>query len=566
MNTSLFDRSPRPGPTGNRRGDGGRDIAVHDDVLVVDEVDLVEVVDGSSGRLRRSWVQRGILAINLCLIGVSLLLALVLNYGYQRTASINRVALARNLTALPSDVEPGERVLNILLVGSDSSAGLDDDDPVQAGREGERFGDVIIVAHVDERTRDVALLSFPRDLWVPIAGTSSSDRINRAFVIGGPGALIDTLESEFQLPIHHYVNVDFAGFQGLVDAVGSVAVPFPEPARDWNVAAKPKPRTQTGFIVEGAGCHALDGPTALAYVRSRYYQTQNAAGEWITDPTSDFGRIQRQQDFLRRLAQTAIDRGARNPFVLNDLLDAALANVAIDEELTPQLILDLAIAFRTFEPGDLETFSIPVVDAEINGNQVLQAVESETTPILNLFKGASFDDPSTLSVTIITSERPNDLTVEAVELLQDALEDQGIQPRRSTRGTVAPGVRVVHGPDGGETADQIGLMVEETIGVTPGVDVSDGRLHTRAVEVVVEVPEPVASAEQSSPAPSPDDGASRSEPSPNAINSGGGVGEVTQTTPPFEGVPKATPNIANGPDQSDAAVQSERTDERALSC
>ncbi len=527
--------------------------------------------DTSTGNVRRSWGQRGILAINLALIGVSLLLAFLLNYGYQRTASINRVALDRNLTAVPEGVEPGERVLNVLLVGSDSSAGLDADDPVQTGREGERFGDVIIVAHVDERSGDIALLSFPRDLWVPIAGANTSDRINRAFVVGGPGALIDTLENEFGLPIHHYVNVDFAGFQGLVDAVGAVTVPFESAARDWNVAAKPVPRSQTGFYVGEAGCHSLDGQTALAYVRSRYYQTQDENGEWITDPTSDFGRIGRQQDFLRRLAQAAIDRGARNPFVLNNLLDATLSNVAIDHELTPQLILDLGLAFRSFDPQDLETYSIPVVDAEIDGNQVLQEVQAQSDPILSLFQGAEFDDPSTILVAVVTPERPDERTDQAVEVIVASLEDAGFNVRRDQRKTVAEGMRIVHGPNGAPSSELVMAVLGDGAGAVatgPSFTVNGGaeRLHPRSIEVVVNLNVDASTGEQTSPSTSAAADAASANDQTNRQTAGSTVGEVPQPDPSEPGSAIASPNRDKEPVQSGAAVESKESDGQVLSC
>ncbi|MEL6985125.1 MAG: LCP family protein, partial [Actinomycetota bacterium] len=352
-------------------------------------------------RRGRTWQQRGVIALNVALILSSLGAAFLLNYGYGRAASINRVALGRSLTAVPEGQEPGERVMNILLVGSDSSANLDEDDPIQIGRQGERFGDVIIVAHIDERSGNMALLSLPRDLWVEIGDTGRESRINRAFVDGGPATLIETIENEFDIPIHHYVNVDFAGFQGLVSAIGSVDVYFEQPARDWNVNAKPEPRSQTGFLMPVAGCHSLDPETALAYVRSRYYQTQNGDGDWVTDPTSDLGRIRRQQDFLRRVLKRAIDVGARNPFVLRDLIDTGLENVAIDQRLTPQLLLDLGMAFRSFDPSQLQTYSFPAVDGQVGRNQVLLPLEDEAEPVLELFRGAPFDDPYTVGLTVI---------------------------------------------------------------------------------------------------------------------------------------------------------------------
>lgn len=351
-------------------------------------------------------MQRGVLALNIVLIVASLGAAYLLNYGYGRAASINRVALGRSLTTVPADQEPGERVMNILLVGSDSSAGLDEADPIQNGRQGERLGDVIIVAHIDERSGGIALLSLPRDLWVEIGDTGRQSRINQAFLVGGPATLIETVEAEFDIPIHHYVNVDFAGFQGLVSAVGSVDVWFDTPARDWNVNARPEPRSQTGFLVDTAGCHSLDPETALSYVRSRYYQTRDADGRWVTDPTADLGRIRRQQDFLRRVIKRAIDLGARNPFVLRDLVDTGLENVAIDQQLTPQMLVDLGMAYRGFDPSQLQTYSLPAVDGQVGRNRVLLPVDDAAEPVLELFRGVPFDDPDTVQVTVRVGPDP----------------------------------------------------------------------------------------------------------------------------------------------------------------
>ncbi len=437
---------------------------------------------------RRSWLQRAVLLLNAVLIMVALAVAGGLLYGYRQAAGISRIALDRNLTPVPSDAAPGERVLNILLVGSDSSAGLDPDDPVQIGRQGERFGDVIIIAHLDERTGDVALLSIPRDLWLPISGANREARVNRAFELGGPGALIDTIEDQLAVPIHHYVNVDFAGFKGLVEAVGSVEVYFETPARDWNVAAKPEPRSQTGFFVGEAGCHSLDPEMALAYVRSRYYQTQDADGDWTTDPTSDFGRIRRQQDFLRRLLQKAIDQGARNPFVLNDLVDTGLDNVAIDQELTPQLLLDLGSAFQSFQPDELQAYSIPAADATIDGNQVLLPRLDEAEPILRLFRGIGFDHPSTVPVTVATTEATSAADVALAQRLVTGLRDAGFTVEVEERADAPGGIRLVHGPDGVHAATLAATAVGEVVGEAleePAVVGENSRVVGRRVEVVI---------------------------------------------------------------------------------
>lgn len=443
-------------------------------------------------RRGRTWQQRGVIALNVVLILSSLGAAFLLDYGYGRAASINRVALGRSLTAVPDDQEPGERVMNILLVGSDSSANLDEDDPIQIGRQGERFGDVIIVAHIDERSGSMALLSLPRDLWVEIGDTGRESRINRAFVDGGPATLIETIENEFDFPIHHYVNVDFAGFQGLVSAIGSVDVYFDQPARDWNVNATPVPRSQTGFLVPVAGCHSLDPETALAYVRSRYYQTQNADGEWITDPTSDLGRIRRQQDFLRRVLKRAIDVGARNPFVLRDLIDTGLENVAIDQRLTPQLLLDLGMAYRSFDPNQLQTYSFPAVDGQVGRNLVLLPLDDEAEPILELFRGAPFGDASTIGLTVVADPEADART--AVTALRSAghavtIDDVG------TTTTANPGIVVRHGVDGVHAAE----LVAGALGGAVAIE-QVGGLSGRSVVVAIG-PDPVAGPEAEVAAP-----------------------------------------------------------------
>ncbi len=437
------------------------------------------MIERVTPRLKRTWGQRGIIMMNLVLIMLALGAAALLNYGYGRAASINRVALGRSLTPIPEDLEPGERVMNVLLVGSDSSANLDEDDPIQIGRQGERFGDVIIIAHLDERSGDIALLSLPRDLWVDVAGANRPSRINRAFEVGGPATLIETIEDEFGIPIHHYVNVDFAGFQGLVSAVGSVDVFFDTPARDWNVNARPVPRSQTGFIVEDAGCHSLEPEMALAYVRSRYYQTQNEDGRWVTDPSSDLGRIRRQQDFLRRLLQKAIQMGARNPFVLQDLIDTGLENVAIDQRLTPQVLVDLGVTYRSFDPSGLQTYSFPAVDGQVGQNQVLLPLRNEAEPLLELFAGAGFSDPETVSLAVRVASGSGlsdgarksqtgvgaglDSTETENSRLLQRLRTAGFEFEPSSRTDLDPGIVVRHGPDGQHAAELVAAALGETV-------------------------------------------------------------------------------------------------------
>ncbi len=411
-------------------------------------------------RLHRTWPQRLLLAVNGVLIVVALSMAWLLQLSWQKASSVTRVQLATSLTPPETD-GGGPRVINVLMVGSDSAAGLDPERSVQNGRRGERNGDVIIIAHLDERDGSAALLSFPRDLWVELAATGQEAKINKAFATGGPAELIDTIEENFDVPINYYVNIDFAGFEGLVDAVGSVEVYFPEPARDWNPETG---ATQTGFEMLETGCQVLDPPTALAYVRSRYYQTM-VDGRWRTDPTSDLGRIRRQQEFLQRLGARAIELGARNPFVLSDLIDAALKNVSIDQQLTPQLLIDLGRTYGSFEPGALDTYTFPSRSGTVGAAAAELPLLDEAEPLLAYVRGAPSDDPSTVGLELVHARSEE----ENAELLAGSLSRRGFEPTTKSAGNLDPGVSVFHGPDGAAAALIVAAALQEQLGFPPAV-------------------------------------------------------------------------------------------------
>ncbi|HEX4982334.1 MAG TPA: LCP family protein, partial [Ilumatobacteraceae bacterium] len=204
---------------------------------------------------------------------------------------------------------------NFLITGADNNSCVDPDSPY-AGAFGDRtnFGersDTIMVWRVDPSTDQVAVLSFPRDLYVTVDGGSKA-RINTAYRRDDPSRLQDTIFLNFQIPVDHYIQVDFCAFKRLVDGVGGVKVPFEYAARDSN--------TGLDVPVSGGECFEFDGDHALAYVRSRHYEYM-VDGEWKPDGSSDFGRISRQQDFLRRTVASLLSRGPFSPSVATALLE-----------------------------------------------------------------------------------------------------------------------------------------------------------------------------------------------------------------------------------------------------
>ncbi len=254
---------------------------------------------------------------------------------------------------------------NILVVGSDDRSGL-------SGRERRRlsagyddFGrhtDTMLLVHLGSDLGDVSVISIPRDSLVTIPAHTGPEgqavpehqgKINSAFSSGGPAVTVQTVEQATGLTIDHYVEIDFAGFLRMVDAVGGVEVCLPTPLQD----------TLSGLDLP-AGRQTIDGPQALAYVRARYID-------------NDFGRSARQQKFMAAMLQKVFSAGTLlNPVALNGLVDAGVSSVTTDERLTRDAIAALAGRAGDVDLGKVVFTTVPVSD----GNHMH---EGESTVLWN---------------------------------------------------------------------------------------------------------------------------------------------------------------------------------------
>jgi LCP family protein required for cell wall assembly len=273
---------------------------------------------------------------------------------------------------------------NILIVGSDSREGLAPGEDFQGtGAEfvtGQR-SDTIILAHLYGDDDAAQLISFPRDSWVPIpewtdpatgeTTPAHEAKINSAFFLGGPALLVDTVEELSGLRIDHYVQVDFTGFKGMVDALGGVEVCLPQEARE------PK----SGIDLP-AGRSTVEGEQALAFVRQR---------DGL--PRGDIDRIARQQQFMGAIVRKTLSAGTlANPFKLNGFLDAATESLQVDEHLTIGGLRDLALRMRGFDSGGVIFSTVPVADAA--GRREGQSVVLlDETAAAALFEGLRRDVP-----------------------------------------------------------------------------------------------------------------------------------------------------------------------------
>jgi LCP family protein required for cell wall assembly len=286
-------------------------------------------------------------------------------------------------TTTTIDVSGDVEAKNYLIVGSDSRDCIDPGSPYAGAflTEGNDIGDrsdTIMVLRVDPDESQAAILSFPRDLWVRIGSTNRKSRINSAFDKEDPGRLVETIEQNFEIPVDHYIEVDFCAFKYLVDAVGGVKIPFEYPTRD----------RYTGLDVPTPGCFTMSGDAALAYVRSRNYQYEED-GRWKEDGSSDRGRIRRQQDFIKRMLRKTIDRGATRPDVAKRLIDTALDHVRIDQSLTVNDMLRVSSRLRSFDPEAVRTYRMDGDGTNIGGAAVIvpDLDDPATQDVLRVFRG-----------------------------------------------------------------------------------------------------------------------------------------------------------------------------------
>ncbi len=342
-------------------------------------------------RRRRTWPQRLLISLNVVVVLICFTSAAGLAFAFRQASDVQRFGgLSSTLDNTTAKGEPQ----NYLLVGVDNSEGLDNKDPVLIGRSRTSLlSDTIMILRVDPTTEQASILSLPRDLWVNIADTGGKQRINTALPGGGPERLIKTIQQDFGIPINHYVQVNFHGFQSLVDAVGGVPIYFPWPARDADPTEANN--THTGFEVDTPGCVTLDGTEALAYARSRHFQTKTGNGgkTWVTDSSSDLGRIARQQQFIKLALKRAIAKGVRNPFVLNQLIGVAQGNVILDDHVTTKDLLDLGSQFKNFDPDSLKVYTPPATGTVTSGGaDVLVLDNAAAQPIFDLFRAKGDTD------------------------------------------------------------------------------------------------------------------------------------------------------------------------------
>lgn len=344
--------------------------------------------------------------------------------------------------------------LVFLIVGSDSRAGLDD--LKNFGNAAGARGDVVMLVRLDQQTSSAQMLSIPRDYYVDIPGYGKN-KINAAYSYGGPSLMVQTIKENFDLEINHYVEVDFVGFEAIVDQVGGIEITFPYPARDAN----------SGLSVD-AGTQLLDGSQALAYARSRHYQ-ELQGGSWVSVKANDFGRAERQQEVIRALISRL-----KTPSSLaeaGDIAAAASENMTIDSNLAEISVGSLLWDFKGILTGSVEGATLPGDVKTINGASVVVAKEPEAGAMLANFRSGNALSSQPIRVAVLngngTSGAAGDMSrkLEALGFQVASIGNADSSTYEETTVIVPDG-----SPDGNEITGALGFGVVRFGTVDNGVD------------------------------------------------------------------------------------------------
>jgi LCP family protein required for cell wall assembly len=230
--------------------------------------------------------------------------------------------------------------LNILLIGVGG-----DSHKVRGKDQGADLADSVIIASLKPSTRQVALISVPRDLYVPV-GRYGKHRINLAHALGnvngypglGAGLLVDTISKLFEQPIHGFARVDFAAFREIIDSLGGIQVDVPHRIHDelFNDSFEP-------------GLQTMSGERALLYTRYRFIRGVEGEGD-------NFGREVRQQQVIDAIRTRLQQQGPED--VLKLVSTARSLSRHTETNLSTSQMLWLYRTFRNAKGDDMRKISL----------------------------------------------------------------------------------------------------------------------------------------------------------------------------------------------------------------
>lgn len=283
------------------------------------------------------------------------------------------LALPPGKTAVPiPSVGAIDGGVNLLLTGTDTRTGqggaFNSADEL-SGSSGAGNNDVTMLVHIAQNHQSAMVVSFPRDMMIPIPECPSSNggtysavdkgMMNSTLSRGGLSCVVLTIEKLTGVSIPFAAEVSFDGVSAMSNAVGGVTVCLASPVVD---------KYTNPQLDLAAGEQTIVGSEALSFLRSRH-----GVGDG-----SDLGRISNQQVFLSALARKIVAGGVlANPFQLYPLAKAAAANMILSDTLTnPTTMVQIALALKDTGLDKMTFIQYPVITDPDNVNRVVPQISA----------------------------------------------------------------------------------------------------------------------------------------------------------------------------------------------
>lgn len=239
-------------------------------------------------------------------------------------------------TPLPVyDVMDDENIINVLLLGEENIYNY-----------GRGRTDSIIVVSINLNGGPLKMISFQRDLYVPIAGKNVADRVNAAYRYGNYKCVVETVEKSFGIDIDGYVKIDFKGFENLIDSLGGLRISLTAKESDYlnttTYISKPNERNTV------AGYQNMTGAQVLGYCRIRKVSTAQGL-------LNDRGRNYRHRVVLQALFDKFKDQ---NITQLIKLKDQCMDYVTVSSNIT-DLVTDALFAMTEHKMYEIDTMQFP---------------------------------------------------------------------------------------------------------------------------------------------------------------------------------------------------------------
>ncbi|MGB9112003.1 MAG: LCP family protein [Acidimicrobiales bacterium] len=309
----------------------------------------------------RRWPRRVLIGTILLVVILILLGIATFAYAFWRYHELDRAAIP-GLVSVPAGAP-----FDVLIVGTSPASD-------SRGRRNTRYlAAVILLARIDPKMHRVRLVAIPDQTEVTMTTVGSSVTVTRPIaeaLESGPGSLVQTISTDFHVPITDYLSLKLSGVGSVVGALGGVHLEFANPVRD----------AFSGLSIDRSGCLLVSGSQAEALFESRHlYYFAN--GAWRADLRGTSSSIARE-DAVFAATVTSTGGIVFDPVELNNLVSAVVGNLTVDKTLSESKLLSLAETFRGFSRTQLSETTLPTVAAKLGTSQRVTAPSTRADDIV----------------------------------------------------------------------------------------------------------------------------------------------------------------------------------------